>query len=608
MNNSRRPRHRPPGRHIRAISADLNPRSWRRPVVITSPGMCIGNDLRMCTPRRTTLRTTAPLNNLFALLSIKQSVCSPVGSNDLRMCTPRRTTLRTTASALMTCVCVRRAELRYALLRQQKKHKGQCGNSILTTSTPPPSLATPPGSAASTPTAALPPPSRATPPGSAASTPTAALPPRSALTDTSLTASTPATASPAVTAATPTHSAPATPAAASSLLESSAQHSDLINENVALKKKIDELNTKLQTVLNHSIESDQRLLEYTTEIFTTKHPSLANSQKSSVHSHQHTQTETHFPDKLPQSQNCTNCHIYKEEILKLIETIRTLEIDVESLKQKHTLPALETLNDQDTTGFTTVTSKKKNKGTKIQHENPKFSKKKYLYDKNKRKTAHTKTSVPFRNVTVIGDSHVRNLSAILRRRTSASNIVGVCKPGAGLLQIKTTTPPPEDHCFVLIAGTNDLATGRQDIIYQHMEEIIQQYSSNSKVLVSPLLPRHDLPRDSPVHKKVALANNYMSELCERYKGAAFLDISDLSRHHFTAHGLHLTTAGKAILADLIVKGLNSPPRTFNRTPAESAPRPPLPPPTPPPPPTSAQGHNTYAEARPPFQQQKLSMV
>ncbi|KAG8263102.1 hypothetical protein J6590_039370 [Homalodisca vitripennis] len=38
----------------------------------------------------------------YALLrqsgSIKQSVCSPVGANDLRMCTPRRTTLRTTAS------------------------------------------------------------------------------------------------------------------------------------------------------------------------------------------------------------------------------------------------------------------------------------------------------------------------------------------------------------------------------------------------------------------------------------------------------------------------------------------------------------------------------
>ncbi|KAG8308150.1 hypothetical protein J6590_002234 [Homalodisca vitripennis] len=349
-------------------------------------------------------------------------------------------------------------------------------------------------------TSSTPPPSLATPPGSAASTPTAALPPRSALTDTSLTASTPAAASPAVTAATPTHSAPATPAAASTLFESSAQHSDLINENVALKKKIDELNTKLQTVLNQSIESDQQSLKQ-------KH---------------------------------------------------TIPVPSHSLTLKNRYEALETLNDQDTTGFTTVTSKKKNKGTKKQHENPKFSKKKYLYDKNKRETAHTKTSVPFRNVTVIGDSHVCNLSAILRRRTSVSNIVGVCKPGAGLLQTKPTTPLPEDHCFILIAGTNDLATGRQDIIYQHMKEIIQENSGNSK-------------------------------------GAAFLDISDLSRHHFTAHGFHLTTAGKAILADLIVKGLNSPPRTFNRTPAESAPRPPLPP-TPPPPPTSAQGHNTYAEA------------
>ncbi|KAG8260698.1 hypothetical protein J6590_091004 [Homalodisca vitripennis] len=227
---------------------------------------------------------------------------------------------------------------------------------------------------------------------------------------------------------------------------------------------------------------------------------------------------------------------------------------------------LETLNDQDTTGFTTVTSKKKNKGTKNSMKIIN-SLKQNLYYKNKRKTAHTKHRFP-------SATYVRNLSAILRRRTSASNIVGVCKPGAGLLQIKPTTPPPEDHCLVLIARTNDLAAGRQDIIYQHMEEIIQQYSGNSKVLVSPLLSRHALPRDSPVHKK----------------GAAFLDISDLRRHHFTAHGIHLTTAGKAILADLIVKGLNNPPRTFNRTPAETTPR------RPPPPPTSAQGHNTYAEA------------
>ncbi|KAG8279749.1 hypothetical protein J6590_098091 [Homalodisca vitripennis] len=253
-------------------------------------------------------------------------------------------------------------------------------------------------------------------------------------------------------------------------------------------------------------------------------------------------------------------------------------------------PTLETLNDQDTTGFTTVTSKKKNKGTKKQHKNPKFSRKNICT----RKTAHKKTSVPFRNVTVIGDSHVRTLSGILRRRTSASNIVVVCKPGAGLLQIKPTTPPPEDHCYVLIAGTNDLAAGRQDIIPTH--------GGNHPAIFRQLEGTGSRPQEG------SDANNYVSELCERYKGAAFLDISDLSRHNFTAYGLHLTTAGKAILADLIVKGLNSPPRTINRTPAESAPRPPLPPPTPPPPPTSAQGHNTYADARPPFQQQNLSMV
>ncbi|KAG8269404.1 hypothetical protein J6590_108110, partial [Homalodisca vitripennis] len=154
--------------------------------------------------------------------------------------------------------------------------------------------------------------------------------------------------------------------------------------------------------------------------------------------------------------------------------------------------------------------------------------------------------------------HARGLAAYVQKAISyKTNVTGLCKPGAGLLEVAPTSVPPAGHCYVLLAGTNDVATGSQHIIFKHMETVLENCSKHSKVLISPLLPRHDLPSSSPIHDTVALVNNFIQELCDRHEGTSMIDISDIHRHHFTPHGLHLTDSGKRLLSCQIVKGLMS---------------------------------------------------
>ncbi|KAG8284242.1 hypothetical protein J6590_107320 [Homalodisca vitripennis] len=123
-------------------------------------------------------------------------------------------------------------------------------------------------------------------------------------------------------------------------------------------------------------------------------------------------------------------------------------------------------------------------------------------------------SLPFSSIIIEGDSHTRGLTGILRRMVTCETVVGgVCKPGAKLMEATSDDSPPAGGCYVIVAGTNDVASGQQYNIYIYLERRITSKLKTSRVDVSTLPHRHKINQES------VLINKHIDELCERHRGA-----------------------------------------------------------------------------------------
>ncbi|KAG8301597.1 hypothetical protein J6590_049750 [Homalodisca vitripennis] len=320
-----------------------------------------------------------------------------------------------------------------------------------------------------------------------------------------------------------------------------------------LNQKIFDLQEQMKVILDHSIESDQKLLEYTDQVFVAR--SSVNVSTSPPHAkNQYCQTTDSF------NRSCERCPLLKEEVQNMLTTIKTLEEEIKTLKNEKLLSfeklnsiqtpnniiisnsyeILSKIQEEDDTYTAVATKKKKRKSNKKKQTNHSIekckTKKEYMFAENK------KEKLPFKTVSIVGDSHARHLASMMRGVDGVTNVCGTCKPGAGLLNTIPDAAPPPDNCFVLISGNNDVAAGRQNIIFNNLEEIIKNCRT-SKVLITPLCPRHDLPPDSPIQETIRVANAYISELCVRSEGL------------FTSHGQHLRESGKRLLTCLMIAHL-----------------------------------------------------
>ncbi|KAG8261433.1 hypothetical protein J6590_072579, partial [Homalodisca vitripennis] len=119
-------------------------------------------------------------------------------------------------------------------------------------------------------------------------------------------------------------------------------------------------------------------------------------------------------------------------------------------------------------------------------------------------------------------------------------------------------PGPRLHCEVLIAGTNDLATGAQHTIYQHLEQYITNRPADTQLVVATMPHRHDLQDpDNPIRDETMLVNAFIEELAARHD-IQVLRLDTISRKYFTRHGLHLSMRGKRLLAEMLVRCLTTP--------------------------------------------------
>ncbi|KAG8262997.1 hypothetical protein J6590_042799 [Homalodisca vitripennis] len=278
---------------------------------------------------------------------------------------------------------------------------------------------------------------------------------------------------------------------------------DLVEEIFILRKEIERLKNEYQGLLNHTIESDTRLLQFTGEIFTVNNsPRVNQIVRASA--------TVDYPGNI---QNKS------------------------SLQSPNKINSLPTHKYIETNVPTIITTERRHKIKKNRHS--------------------FKTSIPnSKRIIINGDSHTRHITGLVRELTdSATSIGGVCMPGARLLDIiklNQSSPGPGPRCEVLIAGTNDLAVGAQRNIYRHLEEFIAARQADAEFLIATLPHRHDLHPDLPVHDETVLVNAYIEELAARYN-ARVLNLGGIGRKFFTRHGQHLTMRGKRLLARMIVR-------------------------------------------------------
>ncbi|KAG8310104.1 hypothetical protein J6590_070200 [Homalodisca vitripennis] len=263
-------------------------------------------------------------------------------------------------------------------------------------------------------------------------------------------------------------------------------------ENSSLRTQVAELRKQLQDVLDHTIESDRRLLQFTDELF------VVNPSRNETPS-----TSSSVGDTIPiepgeqRSTECKNrqCTEVRDLVNSLKTTIEVLEAEIEQLKSgSSSCPCKE---PRSLLGWT---------GPVPRHR---------------------------------GDECAWGVQAWGRT-------VG-CGWGG--------QPHLPGNCYVLIAGANDVGAGESSTIFEHLEQQIILRTSTAKVVVSTVPYRHDLSTDHPVNKQTTLVNHYIRDLCARCEGSVLLDFNTIGRRHFTHHGQHLTMGGKRLLARLVVANL-----------------------------------------------------
>ncbi|KAG8250664.1 hypothetical protein J6590_096851, partial [Homalodisca vitripennis] len=111
--------------------------------------------------------------------------------------------------------------------------------------------------------------------------------------------------------------------------------SQLLIENQALNQKIFDLQEQMKVILDHSIESDQRLLEYTDQVFVACSVNVSTSPPHAKN--QYCETTDSF------NRSCEMCPILKEEVQNMLTTIKTLEEEIKTLKNEKLL-SFEKLN------------------------------------------------------------------------------------------------------------------------------------------------------------------------------------------------------------------------------------------------------------------------
>ncbi|KAG8256882.1 hypothetical protein J6590_061164 [Homalodisca vitripennis] len=293
---------------------------------------------------------------------------------------------------------------------------------------------------------------------------------------------------------------------------------DLLAENSMLKDSIQQLNERYKHVLDHSIESDTRLMQYTDQVFVANTMRRASAADCGVQCDSPSRAcaaDCGVQCDLPSECRDQRCAEIRDLVASPRITIEVLEAEIQCLKEEGKKSACE--REQKELWEVHYNKKRLPKIPKNKQCSPKVSATVAHHSgeprKKRRGNSKQRISLPFSSIIIEGDSHTRGLTCILRRMVTCETMVGgVCKPGAKLMEATSDDSPPAGGCYVIVAGTNDVA----------------------------------------------------SELCERHRGAEVLQFNNIGRGAFTQHGMHLKRNTKHLLAQELIECLRKMDSTASR--------------------------------------------
>ena len=164
-----------------------------------------------------------------------------------------------------------------------------------------------------------------------------------------------------------------------------------------------------------------------------------------------------------------------------------------------------------------------------------------------------------KKIVMIGNSHARGLTSEFKNRlVHEYSVSSTFMPGAGLQSItnlaKSEIPTlTNSDTAIVCGGSNDVNRDRSHIGLNFLKKFVN-LTTNTKVLILTLPPRHDLIHDSCVNREIHSFNRKLHKIMKNKEMVKVLDY-DITKEGFTHHGQHLNSTGKSKMAQLIAQYL-----------------------------------------------------
>jgi hypothetical protein len=176
----------------------------------------------------------------------------------------------------------------------------------------------------------------------------------------------------------------------------------------------------------------------------------------------------------------------------------------------------------------------------------------------KRKSSQRKK----RKIIVVGDSFARGIAGeLLHNLRRDFEVIGYVNTGSGMEVItnvakqESTTLTKKDM-VVIWGGSNDIAKNEVNSSLSHIINFVK-LRKNTNILLVDAPTRFDLSPESCVNREVLAFNRKLLKATKLLEHVKVID-SELQRIYSTEHGMHMTKAGKGIMAQRIAEQSRKP--------------------------------------------------